>query len=146
MGATPDRISRAYARSYRIEGSPPGLDRFEADDRAALRTEGRRLVAVLLAYLDATRPAEQERWEAEATALIGTTATRLADAGATTSEVVEIYLHARQPLLTELGALGRRRALEATQLAALFERAVALLDRLLLHLVATHAHAVGIHQ
>ena len=146
MGATPDRISRAYARSYRIEGSPPGLDRFEADDRAALRTEGRRLVAVLLAYLDATRPAEQERWEAEATALIGTTATRLADAGATTSEVVEIYLHARQPLLAELGALGRRRALEATQLAALFERAVALLDRLLLHLVATHANAVGIHQ
>ena len=100
-------------------------------------------MAVLLAYLDAARPADQERWEAEAKALIGTTATRLADAGATTSEVIEIYLRARQPLLAELGALGRRRALEATQLAALFERAVALLDRLLLHLVATHAHAVA---
>jgi excisionase family DNA binding protein len=143
LGATPDRVSRAYARSYRADGSAPGLDRFEADDRTALRTEGRRLVAVLLAYLDAAKPADRERWEAEAIGLIGTTATRLADAGATTSEVVEIYLRARQPLLGELGALGRRRALEATQLAALFEQAVALLDRLLLHLVATHATAVS---
>jgi excisionase family DNA binding protein len=144
LGATPDRVSRAYARSYRADGSRPGLDRFEADARTALRSEGRRLVAVLLAYLDAVRPADLARWESEATALIGTTARRLADSGATTSEVVEIYLRARQPLLGELGALGRRRALEATQLAALFERAVGLLDRLLLHLVATHAKAVSI--
>ncbi len=143
LGATPDRVSRAYARSYRADGSAPGLDRFEADDRTALRTEGRRLVAVLLAYLDAAKPADRARWEAEAVGLMGTTATRLADAGATTPEVVEIYLRARQPLLGELGALGRRRALEATQLAALFEQAVALLDRLLLHLVATHAIAMS---
>ena len=66
-------------------------------------------------------------------------ARRLADAGATPTEVVAIYLRARQPLLGEIGALGRRRALDATQLAVLFERAVELLDRLLLHLVATHA-------
>ncbi len=143
LGATTDRVSRAYARSYRADGSAPGLERFEADERTALRIEGRRLVAVLLAYLDATRPADRARWEAEAGGLIGTTATRLANAGATTSEVVEIYLRARQPLLGELGALGRRRALEAIQLAALFEQAVALLDRLLLHLVATHAMAMS---
>ncbi|MBI3745004.1 MAG: helix-turn-helix domain-containing protein [Chloroflexi bacterium] len=138
LGATPDRVRRAYARSYRADGSPAGLERFGGDARAALRTEGRRLVAVLLAYLDAARSADQARWEAEAMTLIGTTAARLADAGATTSEVVEIYLRARRPLLGELGALGRRRALEATELAALFERAVGLLDRLLLHLVATY--------
>jgi excisionase family DNA binding protein len=143
LGTTTDRVSRAYARSYRVDRSLPGLDRFEADDRAALRTEGRRLVAVVLAYLDAARPADLARWEAEAMTLIGTTATRLADAGATTAEMVEIYLRARQPLLAELGALGRRRALEATQLAALFERAVGLLDRLLLHLIATYSAATN---
>ena len=141
LGATPDRVSRAYARAYRGDGSPAGLGRFEADARAALRTEGRRLVAVLLAYLDAERPADRARWEAEAMSLIGATATRLADAGATMPEVVEIYLRARQPLLGELGALGRRRALEATHLAALFEDAVALLDRLLLHLVGAYPAA-----
>src|SRR5512141_1472880 len=46
LGATTDRVSRAYARSYRADGSPPGLERFEPDARAALRAEGRRLVAV----------------------------------------------------------------------------------------------------
>jgi excisionase family DNA binding protein len=143
LGATPDRLSRAYARAYRTDGSPAGLDRFAADARAALRTEGRRLVAVLLAYLDAERPADRSRWEAEAMTLIGITATRLAEAGATTAEVVEIYLRARQPLLGELGALGRRRALESTRLAALFEQAVALLDRLLLHLIGTYSAALA---
>src|SRR3972149_68250 len=100
---------------------------------------GRRPGAVLLESLDAPRPADGGRWEAEALDLIGATARRLADAGATPTEVVAIYLRARQPLLGEIGSLGRRRALDATQLAALFERAVGLLDRLLLHLVATHA-------
>jgi excisionase family DNA binding protein len=139
LGATPGRVTRAYVRAYRADKTPPALDRLEVDARSELRAEGRRLVAVLLAYLDATRTADGERWEAEALDLIGATARRLADAGATPTEVVAIYLRARRPLLGEIGALGRRRALDATQLAALFERAVGLLDRLLLHLVATHA-------
>ena len=144
LGATPDRLSRAYARSYRSDASLLGLERFEAGARASQRAEGRRLVAVLLAYLDATRPADLARWEGEAMSLIATTATRLAEAGATTPEVIEIYQRARQPLLAELGALGRRRALEPTQLAALFERAVGLLDRLLLHLVTTYINAIQV--
>lgn len=139
LGATPGRVTRAYVRAYRSDKTPPALDRLEVDARSELRVEGRRLVAVLLEYLDATRTADGERWEAEALDLIGATARRLADAGATPTEVVAIYLRARRPLLGEIGSLGRRRALDATQLAALFERAVELLDRLLLHLVATHA-------
>ncbi len=142
LGATPDRLSRAYARSYRSDASLLGLERFEADARASQRAEGRRLVAVLLAYLDAIRPADLARWESEAMSLIGATATRLAEAGATTPEVIEIYQRARQPLLAELGALGRRRALEPIELAAIFERAVGLLDRLLLHLVTTYVDAI----
>ena len=142
LGATPDRLSRAYARSYRSDASLLGLERFEADARASQRAEGRRLVAVLLAYLDAIRPADLARWETEAMSLIGATATRLAEAGATTPEVIEIYQRARQPLLAELGALGRRRALEPIELAAIFERAVGLLDRLLLHLVTTYVDAI----
>jgi excisionase family DNA binding protein len=143
LGASSDRLTRAYARSYRGAGIPPTLDRLEDEARAAFRSEGRRLVAVFLAYLDAARSADRARWESEARDLIGTTALRLAEAAATPAEVVAIYLRARQPLLGELGGLGRRRALDATQLAALFEQAVGLLDRLLLHLVVTHAEAVG---
>ena len=96
-------------------------------------------MAVLLAYLDATGPSDRTRWEAEALSLIEGTARRLAEAGASGSEVVAVYIRARQPFLTEIASLGRRRALDATQLASLFEQAVALLDRLLLHLVEVHA-------
>src|SRR3990172_9964957 len=92
LGATPGRVTRAYVRAYRSDKAPPALDRLEVDARSELRVEGRRLVAVLLAYLDATRTADGERWEAEALDLIGATARRLADAGATPTAAVAIYL------------------------------------------------------
>ncbi len=141
LGTTSDRVNRAYVRSYRSDGGPPAIAQLEANERAEFRTDGRRLVAVLLAYLDANQPADRERWESEALGLIDMTARRLAEAGASGAEVVAVYVRARQPLLTEIASLGRRRALDATQLASLFEQAVALLDRLLLHLVAVHADA-----
>ena len=143
LGATSDRVNRAYGRSYRADDARPSIDRIEGEARAEFRTEGRRLVAVLLAYLDATGPSDRARWEAEALGLIEGTARRLAKAGASGSEVVAVYIRARQPFLTEIASLGRRRALDATQLASLFEQAVALLDRLLLHLVEVHATVIG---
>lgn len=142
LGATQDRVTRAYARAYR-ERSPVAPDRLRPDVREALRVEGRRLVAVLLACLDASGPAERERWEGEALTLIGVAGRRLAEAGADAREVIAIYVRARRPLLGELGAIGRRRALDATQLANLYERAIGLLDRLLLHLMDTHAAALA---
>ncbi|MEO7663901.1 MAG: helix-turn-helix domain-containing protein [Candidatus Limnocylindrales bacterium] len=142
VGTTPDRMTRAYARAYR-DGAPVAEGLLGADSRAVLRTEGRRLIAVILAYLDATKPNDRERWEGEALTLIGSAATQLAAAGADVKEVLAIYLRARKPLLGELAALGRRRALDPGQLATLYERAVGLLDRLLLHLVETHASAVA---
>ena len=143
LGATSDRVNRAYGRSYRADDARPSIDRIEGEARAEFRTEGRRLVAVLLAYLDATGASDRARWEAEALGLIEGTARRLAKAGASGSEVVAVYIRARQPFLTEIASLGRRRALDATQLASLFEQAVALLDRLLLHLVEVHATVIG---
>jgi excisionase family DNA binding protein len=141
LGATSDRLTRVYARAYRDE-APLRADRLDPAAREALRTDGRRLVAVLLAYLDAARPADRDRWEDEAAALIGSAAVRLAEAGAAPGEAVAIYLRARRPLLGELAALGRRRALDPIQLAGLYERAIGLLDRLLVHLVETHAAAL----
>ena len=145
LGATSDRLARIYARAYR-DSDPVAPDRLRADARDALRADGRRLVAVLLAYLDATTPADRTRWEDEAVALIGAAGLRLADAGSDVQEVVAIYLRARQPLLGELAAMGRRRALDTTQLASLYERAIGLLDRLLVHLIEVHAVASGTDQ
>jgi excisionase family DNA binding protein len=140
LGTTQDRVTRAYVRAYR-DAAPVAPDRLRPDAREALRAEGRRLVAVLLAYLDSTRAGDRERWADEALSLIGGAGRRLAEAGVDVTEVVAIYLRARQPLLGELAALGKRRALDATQLAGLYEQAIGLLDRLLLHIVEVHATA-----
>jgi excisionase family DNA binding protein len=142
VGATSARLNRVYARAYR-DDAPLAPDRLPPDEREALRADGRRLVAVLLAYLDASRRADRERWEHEALDLIGAAAERLAEAGADVREVIEIYLRARQPLLGELASIGRRRALDGTQLAKLYEQAIGLLDRLQLHLIDVHAAAVA---
>lgn len=142
LGATPGRVTRAYARAYRY-AAPVASDRLPPDAREALREEGRRLVTVLLAYLDASGPADRARWEGEALSLIGAAGRRLAEAGADAREVIAIYLRARQPLLGELSTIGKRRTLDPTQLAGLYEQAIGLLDRLLLHLMDTHAAALA---
>ena len=72
LGATPARLARAYARSYRASEvlSSPTYDDL---DRDAFRAEGRRLIAALLGYLDAPSPAVRGRWEADATASVRAT-------------------------------------------------------------------------
>jgi excisionase family DNA binding protein len=138
LGATPDRLTRAYRRSYRagrLENR--GIDA-GVPDRDAFRQDGRRLVEVLLAHLDAADTATRERTEAQAAALVDEFARRLAGTGQSLTESVGLFVAARGPFLRELGAVGRRRALDASRLADAYETASALLDRLLLRLIATH--------
>ncbi len=147
LGATPERLRRAYRRSYTtgVTGAfpdvPPGAPRDDTE-RAAYRRDGRRLVETMVAYLDtamadATR---RDRMEAEASALVDDLAGRLA-AGASMTEAVALFVAARQPFLTELVGVGRRRSLDPARLAVLYEDASSLLDRLLLRFVAAHQRA-----
>jgi excisionase family DNA binding protein len=138
LGATPDRLARAYRRSYRAGPSDrPTIER-ESPDRDAFRQDGRRLVEALLAHLDAADAATRDRTEAQAALLVDEFARRLASAGRSLTESVELFVAARGPFLRELGAVGRRRALDTARLADAYETASALLDRLLLRLIATH--------
>ncbi len=139
LGATPDRLARVHARTYRTTRGPVARERFGPEARAAFREDGRRLVVALLVYLDSTDPIVRERAEADAMAVMETTARRLAEVGADATEVVSTYLNARRPFLGEIAALGRRRALDGPALTALYDEAASLLDRLLLNLVAAHA-------
>ena len=134
LGATPARLARAYARSYRATDvlSSPTYDDL---DRDAFRAEGRRLIAALIGYLDASSPAVRGRWEADATASVRATGERLARTGSDVLSVVTTFLAARRPFLAELAALGRRRSLDVAALTALYDEAAALLDRLLLELI-----------
>ncbi|HKB27463.1 MAG TPA: helix-turn-helix domain-containing protein [Candidatus Limnocylindrales bacterium] len=136
LGATSDRVTRAYARSYRSpDAAGPVRDRFDEEERVAFREDGRRLVEALLGYLDAAGDADRERWEAEAGGLVETTAARLRSGGAAIAEAIAAFTGARRPFMTELAAIGRRRSLDVATLTATYEAAVELLDRLLLRFV-----------
>ena len=143
LGASPERLARAYRRSYAADAAIAAVTTVRAEDlaeRERYRRDGRRLVEALVAHLDAD-PAdavERDRSEAEATVLVDDLARRLAASGTSLTEAVGLFVAARRPFLDELTGLGRRRALDAARLAALYENASGLLDRLLLRLIATH--------
>ena len=142
MGASPERLARAYRRSYAAD--PAAARRVPLDDeveRERYRRDGRRLVEALAAHLDAADDAARQRSEAEATTLVDDLARRLAAAGMSLTEAVGLFVAARRPFLDELSGLGRRRALDAARLAALYDDASGLLDRLLLRLIAVFQSA-----
>jgi excisionase family DNA binding protein len=142
LGATPDRLSRVYRRSYASAGPDDDVRAaVPAETREAFRTDGRGLVAALVAYLDADDDGGRTAAEARAADLTDDLARRLAAAGLSLTESVGLFVAARRPFLAELGAIARRRALGADRLSAMFEDASALLDRLLIRLVAAHQAA-----
>jgi excisionase family DNA binding protein len=144
MGASPERLARAYRRNYASDASATPVSPIAVAERERYRVDGRRLVEALVAHLDADDAgdaAERERAEAEATALVDDLARRLAASGTSLTEAVGLFVAARRPFLDELTRLGRRRALDAARLATLYGNASGLLDRLLLRLIATHQEA-----
>ncbi|HYL41207.1 MAG TPA: helix-turn-helix domain-containing protein [Candidatus Binatus sp.] len=140
LGATPDRLSRAYARSYRAQadGRSRVGEQFAAPDRAAFRADGQRLLSALLGYLDASG-ARRSDWEAQAATAVRATGVRLARHGASVQEATSTFIAARRPFLGELATLGRRGTLDVAALTTLYDDAVALLDRLLLELLDAFA-------
>jgi excisionase family DNA binding protein len=143
LGASPERLARAYRRSYTADSTARDLGSAGEDDLATYRRDGRLLVEALVAHLDAGAddPAERDRSEAAATALVDDLARRLATSGTSLTEAVGLFVAARRPFLDELSGLGRRRALDASRLAALYQDASGLLDRLMLRLIATFQEA-----
>ena len=142
MGASPERLSRVYRQSYSATDASADQVRTAVGDadREIYRQDGRRLVTALVAHLDAD-PSDldaRDRSEADAAELVNDLARRLATSGTSLTEAVALFVAARRPFLDELTGLGRRRALDAARLAALYENASGLLDRLLLRLVATY--------
>jgi len=140
LGAGSERLTRAYRRSY-ATGEP--AHHVPADDAVQLeryRQDGRRLVDALVAHLDA-EPGDTAARDAavkEANAVVDGLARRMSAAGTSLTDAVALFVAARRPFMTELAGLGRRRALDATRLASLYDDASGLLDRLLLRLIETY--------
>jgi len=140
LGATPERLSRAYRRSYGASDSAATSPALDDTQRDAYRRDGRLLVEALVAHLDAdpADDAARVRTEARAALLVDDFAERLAAGGTSLTDSVGRFVAARRPFLAEIAAIGRRRALDPARLATLYEDASGLLDRLLLRLIATH--------
>jgi len=143
LGASSERLTRAYQRRYARDAAAVPASAAAPDDRERYRADGRMLVEALLAHLDADPRdgAARDRSEAEAAALVDDLAVRVATSGTSLTEAVGLFVTARRPFLAELSGLGRRRALDASRLAALYEQATGLLDRLLVRFVETYLAA-----
>jgi excisionase family DNA binding protein len=145
LGASPARIRRVYRQHYANAAVAPSASVPRDDDeRDVYRRDGRRLVEVLVAYLDAgSDTAARDELEARATSVVDDHAVRLAANGVSLTEAVSLFVTARQPFLAEIAGLGRRRSLDPVHLGALYEAASVVLDRLLLRFVQTHQRAAG---
>jgi excisionase family DNA binding protein len=144
LGAGADRLTRAYRRSYAREEPAHGLSAGDPAELERYRTDGRRLVDALVAHLDADPADDGARAaaEAQAEAVVDDLARRMAAGGTSLTEAVGLFVASRRPFLAELAGLGRRRALDASRLAGLYEDASGLLDRLLLRLIDTYHDGV----
>jgi excisionase family DNA binding protein len=140
LGASPERLTRAYQRRYRTDAGAVPVAPTSLAEREQYRDDGRRLVAALVAHLDADPDdaAGRDRAEADAAAIVDDLAVRLAASGTSLTDAVGLFVAARRPFLTELTGLGHRRALDASRLAGLYEQASGVLDRLLMRFIATY--------
>jgi excisionase family DNA binding protein len=133
LGETPNRMARGYRRA--AEGTPgpiPWVAELGDADRERLRAYGRGIVAALIAALDSPDARRREGFlrEAEdACAEYGRMAGREGLGSVTTAD---LFLRFRRPFIAELGALARRRELDAAATTSLIADATAALDDLLL--------------
>ncbi|MBA2381472.1 MAG: helix-turn-helix domain-containing protein [Chloroflexi bacterium] len=139
LGATTDRLSRAYRRGYSA-GAEAGdvLAAIPTGERDGFRDGGRKLVAALLEHLDAADDTARVGAETAAVAATDQLTGHLAEAGIALDEAVSLFVAARRPFLTELGAIARRRALDPDRLIAIYDSSSSLLDRLLIRLVSRY--------
>lgn len=132
LGETPGRMARGYRRA--VEGDPgrlPWVADLDDGQRERLRGYGRGIVGSLLAALDAADPAargEGLHQAEEACAEYGRIAGR---AGLGAPMTADLFLRFRRPFLAELGALARRRELDASVTSSLIADAESALDGLL---------------
>lgn len=133
LGETPGRMARGYRRAS--EGTPsriPWIAELDEDQRERFRGYGRGIVTALMAALDDADPARRARHlrEAEDSCVeYGRLAGREGLGSVTTTD---LFLRFRLPFLAELGALARRRELDAGATTSLISDTTAALDDLLL--------------
>ena len=133
MGGTPGRMARGYRRATGDDaGHIPWVAELDDVQRERFRGYGRTIVASLVDALDTddqARRTERLREAADTCSEYGRIA-GLQGLGAPMT--ADLFLRFRRPFLTELGALARRRELDAAATGTLIADAGTALDGLLL--------------
>ena len=139
LGEPEEKLVAAYRRSYRLgsDEAPDPVAAIPESDRGAFRDNGRQLVAALVSHLD-TDGAPRRAALQEARETAENLGAHLAHSGASLTEAVSLFVAARKPFMSELGALARRRALDSRQVSMLFDQASAALDQCLLSFIDGH--------
>src|SRR5512141_311163 len=130
-GETAIRLVRASRRANRqAPALPEALALMGERDRNALREQGRHIVAALVDALD-EGPATESTHHARARAAAAACGSMAGAACVPLQEMLALFVRFRAPFLHELGAVCRRRGLDASATAAMLERASDALDGLL---------------
>ena len=133
LGETPGRMARGYRREAdETTGHLPWVEELDETRRERFRTHGRGIVTSLLQALDTVDPlrhADLLRSAEDACTEYGRFA---GHEGLASSVTADLFLRFRRPFLAELGALARRRELDASATSTLIADANTALDGLLL--------------
>ena len=133
LGETPGRMARGYRRAAdETPGRIPWVEEMDEARRERFRTYGRGIVTSLIEALDtedARRRADLLRSAEDTCTEYGRFA---GGEGLGSAATADLFLRFRRPFLTELGALSRRRELDASATSTLIADAHTALDSLLL--------------
>lgn len=133
LGETPGRMARGYRRATGESAAPvPWIAELDVEQRERFRHHGRVVVAALIAAMDATDERSRARNLADAEAACMEYGRVAAQEGLAASVTLGLFLRYRRPFLDELGAVARRRELDAATCASLLADATSALDDLLL--------------
>lgn len=141
MGASSDRMARAYRRARPFVQSPESRGWFANltdAERTAFRERGMQLLGDLLRQLD-VEPAGAAALITAAEQHARDYGAEAARHGASLGETVEAFLRFRKPFVDELAVLARRKRLDTTEATALLVDAESALDRLLIALMTGHS-------
>jgi excisionase family DNA binding protein len=145
LGEPPDRIAAELRRRVRSDAAALSEQEWHArlDERSLrwFRERGRRMGDLLLGYLDTQRRAGREQFVSQAEALGKEYGVEAAKQDLSIGEATQAFLFFRARFMAEIATVARRRSLDATQTASLFEEADRALDGVIVALVEGHRSA-----
>jgi excisionase family DNA binding protein len=139
IGEPPDRIAAEFRKRVRTDLSEQDWhSRFDESSLRWFRERGMRMSDLLLGHLDTARRAGREEYLAQAEGLGREYGVEAKRAGLSLGETTQMFLFFRARFMAEIAQVARRRSLESSQSASLFEEADRALDRIILALIAGH--------